>query len=104
MRAGLALCPNGVPNPSSGLVNPRIFVLLVGPVDQNHLHLNLLVSISSLLHSKKLVTELTLCGDPQRALELLQRAEGLLPEPGPAKRVWSGVQSFVGRRFGFGAA
>ena len=103
LRAALGLCSKGITNPSNPHARTRVFVVLVGPVDQTHLHMNLLVSISALLHSRDLVEKLLASSSAEQALQILIKAEGLSSRKNPLRRALQGLQDFFHLRYGWGS-
>jgi mannitol/fructose-specific phosphotransferase system IIA component (Ntr-type) len=75
LRVALGICPKGIVNPSNPDHRTQLFIILAGPLDQNHLHMNLLVAVSALFHNRRLVGKILKCGSSDEIIEVISNAE-----------------------------
>jgi len=102
MRAALGLCADGITNPANPQAKTRVLVVLVGPVGQTHLHMNLLTSISALFRTPGLTDQLLRSGSADEALRLLQKTDGVSGETNVVRRTFQSVRDFFVHHYGVG--
>jgi len=100
IRAALGLCPSGFDNPSVAGGRTKVALLMVGPIDQDHLHMSLLVAASSILSRPSWRQKLLQSTKASAVLAYLRDAEGSAG-PGFIRRTWDQMEQFLGRRFGW---
>jgi mannitol/fructose-specific phosphotransferase system IIA component (Ntr-type) len=101
IRAALGICPLGAFDPSNPNGMTRLFILFVGPTTQTHLHMGLLVALSSLFHKRRFVEQLLRTESPEQVLQALQRAEGLDSGANPLNCALRRVTDFLSIRYGW---
>jgi len=92
MRAALGVCPEG---------RTRLFVVLVGPTSQTHLHMNLLTSVSYLFRDKHFVEKLLNSNSPRTILQQLMHAEAAGPQSA-IQRALGAVKEYWHAYYGWG--
>lgn len=79
----------------------HVYVVLVGPTDQTHLHMNLLASISALFHDRGLVKRLVNTDSAGRAFRIITDGEGLIPRTNSIQQTLETVRDFFHLRYGW---
>jgi mannitol/fructose-specific phosphotransferase system IIA component (Ntr-type) len=102
LQAAMGICSQGVLDSQD--LGPKIylFFVLLGPLDQTRIHMNLLACVSYVAHRPFLIRRLRRAKSAQAALETLQEAEGASVRLPAGSRVWNAVREFMALHFAWG--